>query len=107
MSSSEPRNPLYLLLLLASLLFVLTVLAYAFAPILEEKAADAGQPPPPSEFRDALRADGWRWLLYEVGVMIVLGIASMALDRLRTLQKERAERTIPPVPGEEPSPDSR
>jgi hypothetical protein len=107
MSSSEPRNPLYLLLLLASLLFVLTVLAYAFVPILEEKAADAGQPPPPSEFRDALRADGWRWLLYEVGVMIVLGIASMALDRLRTLQKERAERTIPPVPGEEPSPDSR
>ena len=55
MSTSEPRNPLYLLLLLASLLFVLTVLAYTFVPILEQKAAGAGQPAPPSEFRDALR----------------------------------------------------
>ncbi len=105
MSSSEPRNPLYLLLLVASLLFVLTVLAYAFVPILEEKAADAGQPAPPSEFRAALRADGWRWLLWEVGLMIVLGIASMALDRLRALQKERGRDTIPQE-GEQPSPDS-
>ncbi len=96
MSSSEPRNPLYLLLLLASLLFVLTVLGYAFLPMLEEKAADAGQPPPPSEFRDALRTDGWRWLLWEVGLMIVLGVASMALDRLRALQKEKERGTIPP-----------
>jgi hypothetical protein len=106
MSSSEPRNPLYLLLLLASLLFILTALGYAFVPILEEKAADAGQPPPPSAFRDALRADGWRWLLWEVGLMIVLGIASMVVDRLRALQKEKGPATIPQVPGEKPSPDS-
>ncbi len=107
MSSSEPRNPLYLLLLLASLLFVLTALGYAFVPMLEEKAADAGQPPPPSAFREALRADGGRWLLWEVGLMIVLGIASMVVDRLRALQKEKGQGTIPQVQGEESSPDSR
>jgi hypothetical protein len=107
MSSSEPRNPLYLLLLLASLLFVFTALAYAVVPVLEQKAADAGRPPPASEFRDALRADGWRWLLYEVALMTVLGIASMVLDRLRALQKERAGRTIAPGEGEESSPQPR
>jgi hypothetical protein len=107
MPSSEPRNPLYLLLLLASLLFVLTALAYAVVPVLEQKAAEAGQPPPPSEFREALRADGWRWLLAEVALMMVVGIASMVLDRLRALQKEKVERTIPPVQGEEPSPQPR
>jgi hypothetical protein len=102
--TSEPRNPLYLLLLLASLLFVVTALAYAVVPTLEQKAVEAGQPPPPSEFRDALHKDGWRWLLYEVGAVIVLGFASMAVDRLRTLQKARADVTIPQVEKEEPSP---
>jgi hypothetical protein len=95
-ASSEPRNPLYLLLLLASLLFVLTALAYTMVPVLEQKAIEAGQTPPPSPWRDALRADGGRWLLYEVAAMIVLGIASMGWDRLRSLQKERAEKTISP-----------
>ena len=104
MSATEPRNPLYFLLLLAGLVFVVTALAYAVVPTLEQKAVTAGQPPPPSAFRAALRADGWRWLLCEVGVMIVLGIASMALDRLRALQKERAEDKIPPVPPPNPSP---
>jgi hypothetical protein len=84
----EPRNPLYLLLLLASLLFVLTALAYALVPVLEQKAADAGQPPPPSPFRDALRADGWLWLLCEVAAMIVLGLASMLLDRARDRRRQ-------------------
>jgi hypothetical protein len=103
-TTTEPRNPLYLLLLLASLLFVVTALAYAVVPTLEQKAKDAGQPPPPSEFRDALRKNGWRWLLYEVGVVVVLSVASMAVDRLRTLQKQRGEAKIPPVPEEKPSP---
>ena len=72
-------------------------LAYAVVPTLEQKARDAGQPPPPSEFRDALRKDGWRWLLYEVGAVVVLSVASMTVDRLRTLQKQRGEATIPPM----------
>src|SRR5262249_35926999 len=88
--SSEPHNPFYLFLLLASLLFVVTTLAYVFIPILAEKAAMAGEPPPPSEFRDALEKDGWRWLLFEVAAMIVLGLASMGLDRYRRLPKERS-----------------
>ncbi|HTU90373.1 MAG TPA: hypothetical protein VMF69_09890 [Gemmataceae bacterium] len=104
MTTREPRNPLYLLLLLASLVFVVTALAYAVVPTLEQKAKDAGQPPPPSEFRNALRKDGWRWLLYEVGAVVVLSVASMAVDRLRTLQKQRGEATIPPMREEKPSP---
>jgi hypothetical protein len=87
--SSEPRNPFYFLLLLASLAFVLTALAYAVVPILEEKAREAGQLPPPSPFRDALRENGWKWLLYEVAAMIVFGLASMGLDRWRRFKLER------------------
>ena len=91
---SEPRNPFYLLLLLASLLFVVTALAYAVVPALEEKAKEAGEMPPPSPFRDALRTDGWKWLLVEVATMVVLGLLSMGLDRLRTLKKEREDARI-------------
>jgi hypothetical protein len=90
MRFSEPDNPFYLLLLLASLLFVATALGYALVPTLEEKAVEAGQVPPQSAFRDALRTDGWQWLLYEVGAMILFGVLSMGLDRLRSLKKERA-----------------
>jgi hypothetical protein len=102
---SEPRNPLYLLLLVVSLLFVATALGYALVPVLEQKAADAGQPPAPSAFRAALRADGWRWLLYELAALVALAFASMGLDRLRALQKERAQGRIPPSrPPAPPSP---
>jgi hypothetical protein len=90
----EPRNPFYLLLLLASFLFVLTALAYAIVPTLEEKAKEAGEFPPPSPLRDALRQDGWRWLLIEVAAMVGFGLASMGLDRLRRLKKERDQATI-------------
>jgi hypothetical protein len=104
MIDREPRNPLYLLLLLASLLFVVTALAYAVVPVLEQKAREAGEPPPPSGFRDALRKDGWRWLLYEVGAVVILSVASMTVDRLRTLKKQRGDVTIPQVPEEQSSP---
>jgi hypothetical protein len=103
MSKPEPRNPFYFLLLLASLLFVLTALAYAVVPTLEQKAADAGQPPPPSALRDALRSDGWLWLLYELAAMILFGVLSMGLDRLRSLQKERQANTMPEPGLDQPS----
>jgi hypothetical protein len=99
---AEPRNPFYFLLLFASVLFVVTALAYAVVPVLEEKARDAGEEPPPSAFRDALRQDGWRWLLYQVVAMIVFGFLSMGLDRLRRLQKERSSKTIPSAKDESP-----
>ena len=95
MRSNEPHNPFYLLLLLASVLFAATALAYALVPSLEEKAVEAGQIPPQSPFRDALRTDGWKWLFYEVGAMVLFGVLSMGLDRLRSLKKERAAKTIP------------
>jgi hypothetical protein len=91
MSNSEPRNPFYMLLLLANVLFVGTALAYALVPSLEEKAAEAGRVPPQSTFREALRSDGWRWLLYEVGAIVVLSVLCMGLDRLRSLKKERMQ----------------
>jgi amino acid transporter len=96
MSASEPRNPFYFLLLLASLVFVITALAYGVIPVLEQKAAAAGQPAPPSPFLDALRTSGWQWLLYELGAMTLFGLLSMGLDRLRSLKKERLATTIPP-----------
>jgi hypothetical protein len=90
MPRTEPRNPFYLLLLIASLLFVLTCLAYGVVPILEQKAAEAGQLPPPSAFREALDADGWKWILYELAAMAVFAFCSMGLDRYRSLREERA-----------------
>ena len=103
MSQAEPRNPFYLLLLIASVLFVATALGYALIPVLEQKAVEAGQPPPPSAFRDALRDDGWIWLLYELAGMILFGLLSMGLDRLRSLQKERSEGTMSQGPHDPPS----
>jgi hypothetical protein len=102
--STPWRNPLYLLLLVVGLVFVITALAYAVIPVLEQKAIDQGEIPPPSEFRDALRQDGWRWLLYEVGILVVVGIASMVVDRLRGLQKPPDDATISPVERRDPTP---
>lgn len=84
----EPRNPFYLLLLIASCAFIVTALAYAIVPVLEQKARDMGQDPPPSPFRDSLRADGWKWILGEVAVMVVFGLLSMGLDRYRRYRDE-------------------
>jgi len=92
---AEPRNPFYMLLLLISVAFVVTALAYAVVPVLEQKAREAGEEPPPSPFRDSLREDGWKWLLYEVGAMIVVGLLSMGLDRWRRYKQENA-RAKPP-----------
>jgi hypothetical protein len=89
MSQSEPRNPFYFLLLLSSLLFLMTALAYALLPTLEQKALESGQEVTRSPFRDALQTDGWRWLLYQLAAMFVFGILSMVVDRVRSLKKER------------------
>jgi hypothetical protein len=106
-SPSEPRNPFYLLLLVASLLFVITTLAYALVPLLEDRARAAGEIPPHSPFREALRQDGWRWLLYEVGAMIVFGLLSMGLDRLRRLKNDAKQETIPTNDQPSPPADTR
>jgi hypothetical protein len=105
MQPADPRNPFYFLLLLASLFFVLTCLAYGVVPILEEKAAQAGQPAPPSPFREALNADGWKWILYELAAMALFAFLSMGLDRLRSMRKERRTVTISPSQ-DEPRNDS-
>jgi hypothetical protein len=96
MERREGRNPFYPLLLLAGILFVVTALAFAVVPALEDRAIESGQPPPPSAFHDALRTDGGRWLLYEVGALTFFGLASMGLDRLRSLQRDRARARMAP-----------
>jgi hypothetical protein len=98
----ESRNPFNPLLLLASVLFVMTTLAVALVPVLEDSARQAGQEVPPSPFRQALRSNGWQWLLYEVAAIVLLGLLSMGLDRLRRLQKERASGTMPPADQKSP-----
>src|SRR5438105_5157820 len=105
MSQPEPRNPFYFLLLLASMVFVANALAVAVVPVLEQKAREAGQAPPPSDFRDALRGTtGLTLLFYELGAMILFGILSMVLDRLRSLKKQREEATMPATDETSPSP---
>lgn len=89
----EPRNPFYFLLLAACVVFLLTILAYGLVPVLEDKAREAGAEPPPSPFREALRHDGWQWILYEVGVIIAVGLLAMWLDQHRRLQKEKEAKT--------------
>lgn len=95
-TSGAARNPFYLLLLLAGLLFVVTALACAVVPVLEQKAIDAGNPPPPSALRDALRAEGWKWLLYEVAAVVALALACMIWDHRRSLQNPPPHDTISP-----------
>ena len=90
---SEPRNPFYLLLLVVGVLFTLTIFAYLFVPILEQKAREMGEIPPPSPFRDALRQHGWKWVLGELAVLFVLCLASMGLDRYRRYRAERETTT--------------
>jgi hypothetical protein len=71
-----------------------TALAYAVLPFWEQQARDAGRPLAPSPFLDGLRAHGTEWLLVELAAMIVFGVASMGLDRLRSLKKERLEAGV-------------
>lgn len=85
----EPRNPLYLLLLMVGVVFALTAVAYTIIPVIEDKALQAGKVPPPSPWRDALRHHGWRWLLIELALLVVLGLLSMGLDRYRRWLRER------------------
>ena len=79
----ERRNPFYILLIVVGFTFVLTALAYAVVPVLEQKAREAGNPPPHSPLRDTLREDGWLWLLYQGAAIGLLAVLSMGLDRWR------------------------
>ena len=104
MSEREPRNPFYFLLLLTSLVFVANALAVGVVPVLEQKAAEAGQAPPLSPFRDLLRGwDGLNWLFYELAAMMLFAFLSMALDRRRSLRKEREQATINSTSEQNPS----
>src|ERR1051325_9519359 len=96
---SEPRNPFYLMLLIVGLIFVVTVLAYAVVPMIEQGAMDKGTRPPPSPFRESLNKDGWKWVLVEVAALVILGLLSMGLDRYRRWQREStADKELPSPP---------
>ena len=80
----DPRNPFYLLLLLVGLIFVITLLAAVMVPILMDKAQAAGAEVPKEGFHQLIKRDGVWWVVAEVVVLVILSIASMVLDRLRT-----------------------
>jgi hypothetical protein len=91
----EPRNPFYFLLLAASILFVATALAYGVLPQMDEPTSAGVPTRPHTAFGEALRSDGHWWLLAEVAAMAFFALLSMALDRLRSLQKAPPAGTIP------------
>jgi hypothetical protein len=106
-SKRDPWNPFYVLLIVASVGFVMAALAYALVPVLEEKAREAGNAPPPSPLRDSLRSDGWVWLLAIGAAVVVLGLLSMGYDRLlRALKKASAAETIAASSNPEPMPQA-
>jgi hypothetical protein len=78
---AEEFNPWYSLLLLASVAFVVTCLAYALVPWDQQP--------------EWLQVNGWKLLLGEVAAVLVFGLLSMALDRLRSLRASRAAATPP------------
>src|SRR5262249_12279528 len=92
---AEPRNPFYALLLIAGLAFTVTVLALAVIPVWAKRWRDEGELPPVSPLNEALREHGLTLVLWEVAAVIVFGLASMGLDRVRRLRNERAAATIP------------
>jgi hypothetical protein len=69
----EPPNPFYALLLICSTAFVVTGLALAVVPW--------------DQLPGWLRKYGWQLVLAEMVLVIVTGLASMALDRWRSLRK--------------------
>jgi len=107
---AEPRNPFYALLLIAGLAFTVTVLALAIVPVLEKRWLDEGELPPVSPLSEALREHGLTLVLWEVAAVVVFGLASMGLDRIRRLRNERAAATIPsdraPTGNSEPPPSA-
>ncbi len=80
--TTERFNPFYYLLLVASLLFVMTALAHALLPWDKQPAW--------------LQAHGWRILLVEVAAVVLFGLLSMGLDRLRSLRNPSASATMSP-----------
>ena len=102
MAPSEPRNPFYFLLLAASMVFVATAIAYGILPQIEDNSVSFGQHTAISPFRAALRADGPRWLLYEVAVMAVLVALCMGLDWWRSPRSNTSSALS--APPQEPTP---
>jgi len=77
--NADSRNPFYLLLLIASVAFAVTAVAYAF---------------PLRMLPEWFQAHGWKLLLVEVGAVVVLGLASMGLDRWRQGRGTRVSGTV-------------
>jgi predicted PurR-regulated permease PerM len=92
-------NPFYVALLLASTLFVLTILAYLIGPTIQEQAvnqARAGKGPGAGALGTAawLDRNGPLALGIELLVMLLSGLLAMATDRWFP---ERPEPNPPPT----------
>jgi hypothetical protein len=98
-------NPFYVLLLLASTLFVATSLAYLVAPMARERAERAAMPGAgaPSPAADWLDRRGPLALGVEFAVMLAAGLLAMATDRWfpekPARPKAQPDRPVPPTSG--------
>src|SRR5262249_32461105 len=87
-------NPFYVVLLLASTLFVLTTLLYLVSATVQERAGRAGVAPKPGSlaFAGWFDRNGGLALGVEFVVMLVCGLLAMATDRWFPERAARAER---------------
>lgn len=86
--SSPYRNPFFVLLVLAGVLFVVTALGYLISPTALEQARRDGAPRGPALAR-YLDACGPTMLGAELVVMLGAGIGAMATDPLFARRSER------------------
>jgi hypothetical protein len=104
--ADQPRkrlfpNPFYLLLLVASTVFTVTVLSYLIGPSIEQTARErpggAGARPGAGSLALAAWLDrtGPAVLAVELGVMLVSGVLAMVTDRWFPARPPRQ----PPAPG--------
>jgi hypothetical protein len=82
-------NPFYVLLVVVSTLFVVTILAYLVAPSAHERAAKGGGPAGPALW---LERHGPTALGVEFAVMLAAGLLAMATDRWFPSKADRRAR---------------
>ena len=76
-------NPFYILLLVISTLFLMTVLGYLIGPYVQQQAIDkpgAGPSPSSRSMTVWLEAHGPLMLAVEFGVMLVAALLAMGFD---------------------------
>ena len=91
-SRSMP-NPFYVILVIASTAFVITVFGYLIAPVVQRRAREdpkAGPGPGSIAMADRFERHATMALTIEIGVMTVSGLLAMTTDHLFSGRKAQA-----------------